>query len=397
VRRIADLKPKPARYVEWDGGIPGFGVRVTPRGAKSFVLTYRLRTGRVRWATLGAVRAEPEGGGLSLDTARDLAQRYLGALADGKDPLRSKDLARDAPTVSHVADRFLKEHVARLKRATQRQYVLAIDRHIRPTLGRVAIADVAPADVLRLHHRLRATPFMANRSLAVLHKLMNWAEHHEYRPQHTNPCRGIRKYVERPRRRYLTPGEMRRLGTALRIAERWHAISPVALTAIRLLFLTGARPFEILSLQWTHIDLARGELRLPDSKTGEKTILLNTPALTILQAWPHYASSPYVFPGEGHGARKGKHRVNLADAWAWIRNRARIPDVRLYDLRHSFASVAISGGQTLPMVGALLGHTQAATTLRYAHMMDNPLRTASEATASTIAEAMAPRRPRRLR
>jgi integrase len=123
-------------------------------------------------------------------------------------------------------------------------------------------------------------------------KLMKWAEYHEYRPQHTNPCRGIHKFVERPRRRYLTSQEMTRLGAALRVALRWHAMSPAAVTVIRLLFLTGARPAEILSLRWSDVDLSRGELRLPDSKTGQKTVLLNTAGVAILEAWPHYASSP---------------------------------------------------------------------------------------------------------
>lgn len=389
VRRIEDLAPGPERYVVWDGGgVPGFGVRVNKSRGKSFVLTYRLPSGRARWATLGHVDA------ISLEKARDLARNYLGVLANGEDPLRRKDLARQAPTVGDVAALFIREYVSRLKRQTQRLYKLAINTHVRPTLGTVAIADVTTADVLRLHHRLRATPYMANRVLAVLHKLMNWSEQHEYRPQHTNPCRGIRKYREHARRRYLTTDEMKRVGAALRVAERWESMSPVAVTAIRVLLLTGARVSEILTLRWREVDFTRGELRLPDSKTGRKTIVLNPPVIAILKEWPQHAGSPYVFPGEGRGRRKGQHRVNLTDAWAWIRRRARVPDVRLHDLRHSFASVAVSAGETLPIIGALLGHTQSATTQRYAHLMDDPLRRASTATGATIAAAIASRRVR---
>jgi integrase len=265
---------------------------------------------------------------------------------------------------------------------------------VRPVLGPIAMADISRADVLRVHHRLRATPYMANRTLANLQTLMNWAEQQGYREAHSNPCRGVRKYPEASRRRYLTVAEMVRLGAALRIAERWQRMSPTAVTAIRLLLLTGARVSEILSVRWKEVDLPRGELRLSDSKTGRKTIVLSAPARQILAAWPRHAGSPYVFPGEGHGWRKGKHRVNLADAWAWIRRRAKLPDVRLHDLRHSFASVAVSSGHTLPIIGALLGHSQAATTQRYAHLMDDPLRRASDTTATTIAEALAPRRAR---
>ncbi len=142
------------------------------------------------------------------------------------------------------------------------------------------------------------------------------------------------------------------------------------------------------------MDLGRAVLQLPDSKTGRKTIQLSVPAVDILEAWPRFTGSPYVFPGEGHGKRKGKHRVSLADAWTWIRKRARIPDVRIHDLRHSFASVAVSSGQTLATIGALLGHSQAATTQRYAHLMDDPLRAASNATGATIAAAIGSRRVR---
>ncbi|MEO8680670.1 MAG: tyrosine-type recombinase/integrase [Vicinamibacterales bacterium] len=400
-RSIADLTARSgSRYVVWDGGIPGFGVRVSD-GAKTFILKYRLASRRTRWATLARV------GVMTLEQARTLARAYLGALAKGEDPLRRKDLARTAPTVAEVADRFLKEYVGvRAKRApdapirsglkpsTRRLYVLAIDTHIRPSLGTVAIADVSLADVLRLHQQLRGTPVMANRVLAVCSKFMTWAEQHEYRTQRTNPCRGIRKYKEEARRRYLTPREMTRLGAALRIGERWHAMSPTAVTAIRLLLLTGARVSEILSLRWAEVDLVRGALRLPESKTGRKTILLSPPAVAILDVWPRFGGSPYVFPGEGPAWRKGDHRVNLTDAWRWIRRRAKIADVRLHDLRHSFASVAVSSGQTLPMIGALLGHKEAATTQRYAHLMDDPLRAASDATAATIAAAIAPRRVR---
>jgi integrase len=387
IRGLAALEPQPRRYYVWDGGIPGFGVRVTERGVKAFVLTYRLKSGRPRLATLGRV------GKITLDKARELARSYLGTLAGGEDPLRRIDLARTAPTLGDVADRFLKDHVTtRCKPATLRLYQLAINRHLRPALGAVAIVDVSPADMLRLHHRLRATPYIANRVLAVCSKLMNWAEQHGYRPTNANPCRGVQKFREESRRRYLTPRELQRLGTALRIAEKWESMSPIAVTAIRLLLLTGARVSEILTLRWRDVNLARGELQLADSKTGRKTIVLNPPAVAILKAWSKHAGSPYVFPGEGRGSRKGQHRVNLTDAWAWIRKRARLQDVRLHDLRHSFASVAVSGGQTLPVIGALLGHTQAATTQRYAHLMDDPLRAASNATGAAIAAALASRR-----
>jgi integrase len=269
-------------------------------------------------------------------------------------------------------------------------YRLVIDGYLRPRLGTHAIVDVTPDVMLRLHHQLRATPYLANRVLAVTSALMNWAAQAGYRGEgpHVNPCAGIEKFRERPRKRYLSPDELARLGAALRVAERYDAMSPAAIAAIRLLLLTGARVSEILSLRWADVDLEGAALHLRESKTGEKTILLSPPAVAILKGVPKWAHSPFVFPGEGRGKRKGQHRVSLVDAWGWVCRRARLTDARLHDLRHSFASIAVSSGQTLPMVGALLGHTQAQTTARYAHLMIDPLRAAGTATADTIAAAL---------
>jgi integrase len=391
-RTITALRPKAGQqYVVWDHATPGFGVRVSPSGTKAFILKYRLHSGRVRWKTLGRVGAMP------LDGARRQAKKDIGLVADGRDPMRLKDAARDALTLGAVADRFLEDHVAaRRKPATLRLYTLAIDGHLRPRLGTVPIADVAADDILKLHHRLRGTPYMANRVLAVASKLMNWAAQAGYRGAgpHVNPCDGIEKYRERPRKRYLTAPELARVGSALRVAERRQAMSPGALAAIRLLMLTGARVSEVLSLQWAHVDLQAGALRLPDSKTGAKVILLSGAAVAILKGLPRWANNAHVFPGEGRGDRKGEHRVSLTDAWAWVRQRAKVPDVRLHDLRHSYASIAVSSGLSLPTIGALLGHSQTQTTARYAHLLDDPLRAASDATGATIAAALV-RRPKR--
>ena len=375
----------------WDGAIPGFGVRVNPQGTRTFVLKYRLPSGRVRWKTIG--RSDK----VTLEQARKRAKRDVGLVADGKDPQQHLDVAKDALTLGKVADRFLESHVeARRKDSTHRLYRLVIDGHLRPQLGNVPIADVTTEQILKLHAKLKATPYMANRVVAVASKLFNWAAQAGFRGgpgPHVNPALGIEKYRERARKRYLTKQELARVGCALRVAERRGAMSPAAIAAIKLLLLTGARMSEILSLKWKYVDSGRGLIHLPDSKTGAKVIMLNMPARDILKACPKWADSPYAFPGEGRGKRKGQHRVNLTDAWGWVRKRAKIPDVRIHDLRHSYASVAVSGGQTLPMVGALLGHTQAATTQRYAHLMDDPLRAASDATGTRIAAAIT-RRPK---
>ena len=389
-RRLNELSPRPGQqYVVWDGAIAGFGVRVSPAGTRTFILKYRTIRGRVRWKTLGRV------GTLALDQARKLAKADVGAVAGGGDPLTQKDTAKDGLTFGTVADRFLAEHVeARRKAATLRLYRLAIDGHLRPAFGARSIAEVTAGDMARLHARLKSTPYLANRVLAVASKLCNWAELQGWRAPHANPCDGLEKYPEHPRRRYLTPPEWQRVGAALRLSERRDRLPASAVVAIRLLLLTGARVSEILSLTWAAVDLAAGTLQLADSKTGRKTIWLSPSAVALLQAWPRFKGSPYVFPGEGKSKRgPGAHRVSLGDAWTWVRTRAKVPGVRLHDLRHSFASLAVSQGYTLPMIGALLGHSQPATTQRYAHLMDDPLRAGVNAIAGTIDAALS-RRPR---
>jgi len=385
--RLEALGARATQYVTWDVEPTGFGVRVSPGGAKTFVFVYRNRFGRVRWKTLGRV------GDLSLEAARRRARVDAGLVNDDKDPLAVRDAARGAVTFGQVADRFLEDHVdARRRASTARHYRQAIETHLRPRFGARAIAEIAARDVLKFHHALKATPMQANRVVAILSSLCSWAVRAGY--LESNPCVGaIEKYRERPRRRYLTPAEFKRLGAALRVGERRGRVTPAAAAAIRLLLFTGMRRGEVLSLRRDAVDLQQRVLRLADSKTGPRVIVLNAAAVDVLKTWPTFAS-PYVFPSETRrdDAPDTPHRVDLNKPWAWLRRRARLADVRLHDLRHAFASVAVSGKQTLPIVGALLGHTQPATTARYAHLLDDPVRAASEATGATIAAAVGRRK-----
>jgi len=386
--RVAELTPRAhQQYVAWDTAPRGFGVRVSPGGTQTFVLKYRNAYGRVRWKTYGRA------GDVTIEQARRLAFIDIGHVKAGKDPLELIDAARGAATLSDVADRFLEEHVeSRRSSATLRTYRQAIDVVIRPRLGARAIAELTATDVAKLHHTLRATPTQANRVVAVLSALCGWAVRARYLT--SNPClKAVEKYRERPRKRYLTPAEFRRLGAALRVGERYKRITPAAATAIRLILFTGMRVGEVLGLRRRAVHLERRVLELAESKTGPKTVVLNSAAVEVLKAWPKFAS-PWVFPSETRqeGKPETPHRVDLNRPWTWVRQRARLPDVRLHDLRHAFASIAISGKQTLPIVGALLGHTQPATTARYAHLLDDLVRAASEATGTTIAAAVNRRR-----
>jgi hypothetical protein len=215
-----------------------------------------------------------------------------------------------------------------------------------------------------------------------LQRVTGWAEKRGLRPDGSNPCRHVEKYREGRRERFLSQAELGRLGDALREAEQ--SCSPWVVAAIRLLALTGARRNEILTLQWDHVSEEHGCLMLPDSKTGRKAIRLSPPALALLQSIPRLEGNPYVICGE----RAGRHLVNLEKPWRRIRATAGLNDVRLHDLRHSFASVAASGGQSLVVIGKLLGHSQPATTARYAHLADDPVRAASDAIGERIAAAM---------
>jgi integrase len=274
------------------------------------------------------------------------------------------------------------EHVdVKLKPSTARTYRGILDRIIVPALGTRAVADVTRADVAALHHRRRTAPADANRMTMLLSKMMSMAERWGLKPEGLNPARNVEKFREQARQRYLSPAEFQRLGAALVAAEP-DALIPVA--AIRLLIYTGARRGEVLSLRWRDVDLARSCLNLPDSKTGFKVVHLNAPARAVLESLPRIEGNPYVLPG----VRRGQHLVNLTSTWDTIRTAADLKDVRLHDLRHSLASVGVNAGLSLPLVGGLLGHTQAQTTKRYAHLSADPLKAAAELVGERIAQAM---------
>ena len=239
-------------------------------------------------------------------------------------------------------------------------------------------------DMARLHHEMSPKPYQANSTLAMLSKFFSWAEKRGLRPDGSNPCRHVEKYREARRERFLSQAELARLGDALGEAELEKTSSAWIIAAIRLLMFTGARRNEILTLRWEHVSDEHQHLMLPDSKTGRKAIHLNAPALAVLQTIPRLEGNPYVICGE----KPGQHLVNLEKPWRRIRKAAKLDDVRLHDLRHSFASVAASGGQSLVVIGKMLGHTQPATTARYAHLADDPVKAASDMVGRRIAAAM---------
>lgn len=416
-----------ARRRLWDSETVGFGVRVNPGGTKSYFVSYgRKRRHRTATATIGV-----HGAPWTPETAREEARRLLGLVAGGQDVAGERATLRGLPTLAEFAARFLAEYAEPYKRPSS----VAADRSllsrvILPRLGSERLDSIARADVAALHHARRDTPTDANRALALLSKMLAWAEALGLRAPNSNPCRGVPRYREARRERFLSEAELAQLGRALaeadsgrllavsfggELAARAKAasasalkgtepeplptvpIDPFAVAAVRLLLFTGARRSEVLRAKWSDVDTAGGTLRVPMPKEGRPKVLrLTAPALEVLAELPRFETNPFLIvaargPGRSATADAERAAAPLSDIeapWRRIRRRAGLEDVRLHDLRHSFASVAAGGGASLPLIGALLGHTQPATTARYAHLSADPLRALADSTAARIAAAL---------
>ncbi len=257
------------------------------------------------------------------------------------------------------------------------------NRHILPALGTLPLAVVERRHVMALHESLCETPAMANMVVATLSHMYVLAGDWEMLAEDCdNPCQAIPKNPERKRERFLTEAEFARLGQVLgEVSGNGSRISAGAVTAIRLLMLTGCRKNEIMTLPWEHVDLDRAEMRIVDGKRGSRTVHLSPSAVDVLAALPRLPGNPWVVPG----ARPGTHMTDIDGAWRSIRARAGLDDVRIHDIRHSFASRALALGEGLPIIGQLLGHRRAETTARYAHLDRDTIGKSAERIAVRIA------------
>ena len=377
-KRIRDMRPGTGTRIEWDDQLRGLGVRITGTGVKSYVLNYRVH-GRERRMTLGRV-AE-----LSLAGARELGSEQMALIRKGTDPLGQREARRIAPTAADLFDRYLSDHARPNKKPRSVEEDERLIRlHLAPAFGRRKVADVTRDEIDRWHKSMKATTGAANRARSLLSKAMNLTEVWGWRPDGSNPVRHIKPFKESDgAERFLSPAELRTLGEALRAYEA-DGGSPYAAAAIRFLALTGARRSEVLTLRWDWVDFEGARLNLPDSKTGKKAMPLNAAALAVLAALPRIADNPHAFPG----TKDASHLVDLKRPWMLVRGTAGLNDVRLHDLRHSFASLGAGSGMGLPIIGALLGHKETRTTQRYAHLADDPLRAASEAIGAQVDAAM---------
>jgi integrase len=377
-RTIDATEPQATEFFLWDEGIPGFGLRVMPSGRKSFVVQFRAGR-RARRMSLGPSTV------LTCDQARTRAITIIAAVKNGDDPAAERDAKRNAATVSDLADRFDKEHISvRLKASTAKEYRGNLKRFILPALGRLAVPEITRADVAKFHHDLRHIPYQANRCLEVVSKMFVLAEMWGLRPDGSNPRKHIRKYPEEKRERFLSAAELRRIGEVLREMESERIELQSAILAARLLILTGCRLGEIMTLKWDYVDFDERVLRLPDSKTGKKVVHLGAPAVEYLQGAQHIDGNPWVITG----TLPGKPLSDLQPFWQRVRARAGVKDVRIHDLRHTFASAAVASGQGLPMIGKLLGHTQVQTTARYAHLAAEPVKMAANAVAQNLMQSL---------
>ena len=382
-RRVEALPRKTRDYVVWDDELRGFGVRVWPSGKRTYVVKYRTKEHRQRKETIG------QHGTLTAEQARNQALQLLGAAMRGEDPARARRDARTAPTVSRLAQRYIEEHARPKKRpGSAKGDEMWLRLCILPRFGSLKVNAVSRADIARLHRRMGDRPFAANRTLALLSKMFSLAENWGWRADNTNPCRHVQKYHERKIERFLSNEELARLGAVLDEAEQTNAEPPSVIAAIRLLLLTGCRLNEILTLKWSDVDLECQVLRIRESKTGAKTVVLSDPCLDVLRSIKRQDDNPYVIVGK----KPRSHLVNLRKPWYRIRAKAGLDDVRIHDLRHTYASFGVANGLSLPLVGALLGHSQPQTTARYGHVPPDPLRQAAGLIASGIASAVAGQR-----
>lgn len=420
---VDSLGPKNKDYIVWDDKISGFGIKVTPQGRKVYLLKYRSEDGRQRKPTIGVH------GNITCEEAREIAENWQAEKAKGNDPAEARFRLRESPTVSDLCDRFLKEHVeVHKKPGTVSLDKFYIRKYIKPKIGALKTVSVTKGDIQKLHLSMKKTPAQANRILNTLSKMFSLAEDWSFRPANSNPVKGIQRYKESSRERYLTQQELACLGEVLNESEKQGTETPHFIALVRLLILTGARLREVMHAKWEWIDKEAGLLILPDSKTGKKIIHLSPAALEVLEAIPKIKSNPYIIVGEKEGKplispkkpwrrvkevasmkmfendnqykpviqalrKKLKRFPNYSEFCAESENQGMdkpegITDVRLHDLRHTYASICVGHGMPIQMVAKLLGHAQIRTSERYAHLARDPVSNAAASVGNIILNSL---------
>jgi integrase len=389
----------------WDAKVAGFGVRRQKSEARTYLIKTRLKN-RQRWFTIGR-----HGSPWTPETARREALRVLGNVAEGQDLAAIRDEEKAAATVAQLCDLYLKDaeggKILTKFGVPKKSSTIAtdsgrIERHIKPLLGKKQVKDIVLDDVKRFMNDVATGKTAADvktgprgraiveggrgtatRTVGLLGGIFSYAIDKGMRSDGVNPVRGIKRFPDKKEDRFLTTADFGKLGAAMVKAEA-EGESAYGLAGIRLLIFTGCRKSEILTLKWEHVDFENECLRLPDSKTGQKVVMLGTPALDILNELRRLQGNSYVLPG----TRKGGYLVGLPKVWARIKSSAGLDWATLHILRHSFASHGAGAGLGLPVIGRLLGHKDAATTARYAKVDIDPARAAATKISTEIYDAL---------
>ena len=363
--RVKALRPRPTGYDIRDAKLRGFGVRVLPSGAKRFFIHNQHRGTRV-WKMVGDASA------INVDAARARAASMLAAIRG------AADASPDAMRFETVAETVFRRYARVWKPRTLYVNRSYLRRQILPWFAETQIADITRADVQRWFASCRATPVAADRSMPVLSVIMKEAERMGYRPEGSNPCRGIRRYRRKGRERFLSDAEIGRLAATLSAHE---GERPLEVAAVRLLLLTGCRKSEVLTLRWS--DYREGRLFLRDGKTGPRTVWLSRAARKILDHIDR--TGAWVFPARRANGPTGP--MWLRSFWQRVRAEADLSDVRLHDLRHAHATFALRHGESVLAIGRLLGHASPHTTLKYTHLADAMVREAVETVGAVLGGA----------
>lgn len=384
----------------FDDDLAGFGFYRTPGDTGTFFAEFRPVAGgskkRIKLGRVGILKA---------NEAREAARKAIANAALGKDLAQGRADERASVTVKRLLELYVERTRDKKKASTADGYDLIASVNIVPHIGSIKASALTRREVQAMHSKVGTGrgKYAANRAVAVLKAAYAWGGKQDHVPTGFNPASGVDRYKEEARERFLTVEEMQRLGESMVEAEtigfpvnagdakhapkgQRVAFHPHVTAAIRLLMLTGCRLREILHLRWSEVDFDRGVLRLPDSKTGRKVVFLPQPAIDILNGMTRIGA--YVVASDSAGTKDEKPRADLKRPWAAITKRAGLDDVRLHDLRHSFASIGAESGLGLPVIGALLGHSSAQTTKRYAHAADEASRRAVDMIAGKIGSAI---------
>lgn len=397
---VDKAEPTAKDFILWDTTLKGFGLKVSKAGAKTYVVQYRTpggRSGTTKRVTIGK-----HGSPWTAETAREEAGRLLGQVANGADPAQRKKAFREMPTVGELCDSYLQDVIGLKKQSTLDTDKGRIERHIKPLLGKRKVSEITPADIRRFLKNVaegatskttktkprgkavvKGGKGTATRTVGLLGGIFTYAAQQGLIS--ANPVHGVERFPDKKNERFLSLEEIRTVGSALRSAAE-RGINEKALIILHLLLLTGARRGEIEKLKWPEVDIAGRRLKLGDSKTGQKTLPLNAAAIMLLEGQRQRAKPgvQFVFPATIDGG----HYVGTPRIWSAIRKTIGMEDVRIHDLRHSYASVGAANGTPLQVLGAILGHSDHSTTQRYAHIAANPINAASEAIGELIETAL---------